>query len=353
MWLGYSKKWWAIATASFVCIVLITFIGLTIANRSDSTQDAAERSTSNSDVDSDGSAGGEGTGLTGSKVGVSGSVVSTRNLKGMLAQINQIDICEAPDLKAYITVTAEDASAVSKLTKNDFKVYVDGKESKDFSLELVSKKNLSMQSTLIIDRSGSMRGEPMQKAKEAAIAYVNGSNTIDKTSIIQFGTTVETRQGFTTDKTAAINAINAMQAGTDTALYDAINTAANQAPQCGRKAIIALSDGGDTASKSATLEAAIQRANAVNTPVFVVGLKSSDFTPDILRSIAEKTGAQYFEAPTPADLGTMYQKISNQIGNQYYLSFKLNINKTGGEHRLKITSTVEGSPTTSERSFVY
>lgn len=335
----------------FIGIMLLTFGILTVTSNSGET-DKRDKGTQASGDDSDSSAE-SGEQLTGSKISVSGSVVSTRNLKGLLAQINQIDICDAPDLKAYITVTAEDASALSSLTKNDFKVYVDGKETKSFSLELVSKKNLSLQTTLVVDRSGSMRGEPLAKAKEAATSYINGSASIDKTSVIQFGTAVETRQGFTSDKAAATNAINAIQAGTDTALYDAITTAANQSPSCGRKAIIALSDGDDTASKSASLDSAIQRANAVNTPVFVVGLKSGDFTPSILSSIATKTGAQYFEAPTPADLNTMYQKISDQIGNQYYLSFKLDIPKTGGEHRLKITSTIEGSPTTSERSFVY
>lgn len=352
MWLGFSRTWWAIVAGSFVAVAVLTFVGLTLVlgSGNDTNEQA---NTSSQGEDDEGSASGKGTPVTGNKISVSGSVVSTRNLKGLLAQINQIDICDAPDLKAYLTVTAEDASAVSQLTKKDFAVSVDGKETKDFSLELVSKKNLALQTSLVLDRSGSMVGDPMQKAKEAAVAYVDRSNTIDKTSVIQFGTTVETLQAFTTDKNAAIAAINSIVARSDTALYDAIHTAADQSPACGRKALIVLSDGRDTASKSASLEAAIQRANSVNTPVFVVGLRSGDFTPEILRGIAEKTGAQYFEAPTPADLATMYQKISDQIGSQYYLSFKLNIPKTNTEHRLKISSTVEGSPTTSERSFVY
>lgn len=354
IWSWYTPKQWAIAVGSFVAVILLTFGALTLfVNDSTPSQQSANPSDSSATAEASNGESGNGIPLSGNKIGVKGSVVSLRNLKGLLAQINQIDVCQAPDLTAYVTVTAEDASAISKLTKGDFAVNIDGKETKDFTLELVSKKDLPLQTTLVIDHSGSMKGDPMQKAKEAAIGYINRTRAQDKTSVIQFDTSIDTLLPMSSDRNAAINGINGIVPRGDTSLYDAIATAADQSPQCGRKATVLLSDGEDTASKGNTVDAAIAKANTTSTPVFVVGLKSPGFSPSILRSIAEKTGAQYFEAPTPADINGMYEKVSNQLGNQYYVSFKLNITKTGGEHRLKISSTVEGSPTTSERSFIY
>jgi VWFA-related protein len=356
--LRFSRKWWAITVGSFLAVILLTFGVLSLVINSSSSEQAASStnkpaSSTSPDSSSSGGSGSGGTSLSGNKLAVRGSVVSLRNLKGLLAQINQIDVCQAPDLTAYVTVTAEDASAISKLTKGDFTVTIDGKESKDFTLELVSKKDLPLQTTLVIDHSGSMKGDPMVKAKEAAIGYINRTRPQDKTSVIQFDTSIDTLLPMSSDRNAAINAINGIVPRGDTSLYDAVGAASDQSPACGRKATVLLSDGEDTASKAYNVDTAIAKANTVSTPVFVVGLKSPGFSPSILRSIAEKTGAQYFEAPTPADISGMYEKISSQLGNQYYVSFKLNVPKTGGEHRLKISSTVEGSPTTSERSFVY
>jgi VWFA-related protein len=354
MWLGFSKKWWGIVGASFVAVVAITYGVLTVVSPSDNPTKSTTSSNQTASTQEPGSgAGGVGVGLSGNKLAVSGSVVSLRNLKGLLAQINQIDVCAAPDLTAYVTVTAQDASALSTLSKKDFTVTVDGKETKDFALDLVSKKDLPLQSTLVLDHSGSMKGDPMQKAKEAAVGYVNKSRAQDKTSVIQFDTSIDTLQAMTSDHSAINNSINGIAPRGDTALYDATAVAAEQSPACGRKAVVLLTDGEDTASKNYNLDSAIVKANTANTPVFVVGLRSDGFNPTVLRSIAEKTGAQYFEAPTPADLNGMYEKVLNQLGTQYYVSFKLNVAKTNTEHKLKISSNVQGSPTTSERSFVY
>lgn len=347
MWLGFSKKWWSIVGASFVALILITYGTLVLINGTSNEPATPPASSSNSSTNTNSQ-----TGSSGSSVALYGSVVSLRNLKGLLAQINQIDVCSAPDLTAYITVTAKDASALNTLTKKDFTVSIDGKQTQDFALELVSKKDLPISNTLVLDHSGSMTGVPMQKAKEAAIGYINRTNAKDKVAIIQFDTQIDTLQALTTNHKAAIKAINGIATRSDTALYDAVVYGAEKSPECGRKALVILTDGEDTASKN-KLDSAINKANKANVPVFVVGLRSSGFSPSVLKSIAEKTGAQYFEAAKPSALNSMYKKISNQLGNQYYLSFKLNIPKTGGTHKLKISSTIEGSPTTSERSFVY
>jgi Mg-chelatase subunit ChlD len=139
----------------------------------------------------------------------------------------------------------------------------------------------------------------------------------------------------------------------DTALYDAVIAAVDTAPECGRRAVVAMPDGRETASTAHTLDQAIARANERNTLVFVVGLRSDQFTPGMLKALAEHTGAQYFEAPTPADIDALYRKVDEQLAGQYVLRLRLNIPLTGGERRLRIETLVPRSSTVSERSFSY
>ncbi|MFA5776435.1 MAG: VWA domain-containing protein [Patescibacteria group bacterium] len=291
--------------------------------------------------------------LFGSKVGLVGSAISTRNLAGMLLQVNQIDICEFPNVNIYATITDEEGEVFSDVRAKDFTVTVDGKEVKEYSFSFIKEENIPLSTTLVLDHSGSMKGDPIVKAKESAISYIDKLKPTDEVALIQFDTQIELLQKLTKDKETVKSLINNIVPRSDTALYDVVYFSAENNLGCGRKAVILLTDGRDTASKNFTLDKAIEKVNLVNVPVFVVGLKSYQFTPEILRRIAEGTGAQYFEAPTPQDLATMYQKINNQLRGQYRFMYKLDIPKTNSDHRIKISSTVAGSQTTSEKGFIY
>ena len=60
-----------------------------------------------------------------------------------------------------------------------------------------------------------------------------------------------------------------------------------------------------------------------------------------------------FETSDPKELSSLYDKVDSQLRGQYFIGLKLNITKTNQQHVLKITSNIEGSPTSSERYFIY
>jgi VWFA-related protein len=296
--------------------------------------------------------GGAGIPLIGGKQELIGSAKSLRNLAGMLVQINQIDPCSFPEIKIFATLTDRENKPVTNVLKTDFRVFEDGKEITDFQLSYLSQEQLPLTVSLVIDHSGSMEGEPMTKAKEAAINFVNKMAVNDKVEIVQFDTQIDLLLEETTDKNSAIDTINNITTRSDTALYDVTYFAAESLGPCGRKAIVLLTDGRDTVSKLHSLEQAIDKANRANIPVFVVGLKSYQFTPSILQRIAEETGAQYFEAPTPADLDRMYQAINDQLRGQYLFWFSSSQARDTNEHHIQIKTNVGGSETSSEKSYL-
>ena len=193
----------------------------------------------------------------------------------------------------------------------------------------------------------------MDSAKSAATSYVDKLGEADQVGLIQFDTTVDTLVGMTTDKAAVKAQIAQITARGDTAIYDALSQSIGAVPNCGRKAITVLSDGGDTASKVANEASVIDAANTQNLPIFAVGIKGSTFDPTSIRTIADKTGGQYLEANTPDEIAGIYGKIDGQLKGQFVANFSTGLKKDGKVHTLKIISTIEGSETGSERVFTY
>ncbi len=89
--------------------------------------------------------------------------------------------------------------------------------------------------------------------------------------------------------------------------------------QSGRKAIISLTDG-ESNAHTISLDNCIASAQSAGLPVFTIGLGSSIDRASLQR-IAAETGGQYFEAPTAAELEYIYRLISQQIQNQYKITY--------------------------------
>lgn len=327
-------------------VVLIT--SMLLGARDDSASQG-ERQTSDRSSQSNGFG---GQGITNDVRRILKSVNSTRNLTGLTLRINQIDVCQLPDLTAYVAVTSESGD-ISQLNAGDVKVFLDGKQIINPQFSKINTKSQPLSATLVLDRSGSMRGAPIDQAKAAAQQFVDKAAANDKLALVQFDQQVNVLQSLTEDRVAVKNGIAQISVRGDTALYDALAQGVQETSGCSRRAVVLLSDGGDTASKDSSLDNAINQANVAGLPVFVVGLQGETYDAATLRAIADRTGGQLFETADPAALADLYAKVDAQLKGQYFIGLKLNIPKDGKEHRLKIESNVQGSLTSSERSFIY
>ena len=95
--------------------------------------------------------------------------------------------------------------------------------------ELASSNAIPLDVTLLMDTSGSTEGEGLAQAKNAAIAFIQGLAPEDRVAVMRFANSVTLQQDFTTDKQAAINAINALSSRGQTELYKATDAAVRQA----------------------------------------------------------------------------------------------------------------------------
>src|ERR1044071_1150767 len=74
------------------------------------------------------------------------------------------------------------------------------------SVENITDNNLAFSAVLAIDTSSSMAGAPFDRAREAAISFVNSIGPNDPVAIVTFDSSERLVQDFTTDKSVLLNA---------------------------------------------------------------------------------------------------------------------------------------------------
>jgi tight adherence protein B len=177
---------------------------------------------------------------------------------------------------------------------------------------------------LLIDRSQSMAGKPLEDAVEAARAFVAAKPPEDRIAVATFATqpTVLTSfQASTTDADSALRTIE-VDPVRGTTLYDAVSLASNSLASetyLGR-VVIVVTDGNETRSK-ATLDDAIAAAQNAGASVYVVGIESSLFNPEPLQQLAEETGGNYYPAASSEALGGVYESIAEELSRTWRLEY--------------------------------
>jgi VWFA-related protein len=155
-----------------------------------------------------------------------------------------------------VTATVTDANGrfVSGLRKEDFRVY------QDDQLQAVTHFNserVPVSLGIILDTSGSMDSEKMTAAKLALNHFLlDLLGPGDEVFLYRFDSAPELVHEWTTDRQRISDALNRIQARGGTALYDALAEAVPlaQAGKHRKKALLVISDGNDTSSRTAILE---------------------------------------------------------------------------------------------------
>lgn len=236
--------------------------------------------------------------------------------------INQVVTASFPFVLVLEMIRDQDGNILSNLNAANFEVLEDGQPCVVTDVRTVTAAGTTIAVSLVLDRSGSMWGQPNRDLEAAATTFVNLMAVDDLGEVINFSTWLEVTQPFTSDKAALIQAIQGQYIGGTTALYDAIRRGvADAAEQGGRAAVIAMTDGGENNSVNPDLNDLISYAKSQGIPVFCVGLTGYDLNEPPLQEIAAETGGLYFFAPTSSQLEEIYTRISQQLRAQIQIGF--------------------------------
>lgn len=220
--------------------------------------------------------------------------------------------------------TARDGSPVRGLGREDFRVLLDGRELPLARLREASRVPLTL--GLVVDSSTSMRAI-MDDTREAALRFLHRVLAAgDRAFLVDVGTQPRLAHGLTGDAAALAAAFDGLEADGDTALYDSLALAAAELlPLPGRRAVVVLTDGADSASYLGLgrCEDLTRRAGV---PVYVLslgGLHRGTTRPDEslrLRAFAHGTGGRLYALTGVEELDRAYDEIEEELRSQYVLA---------------------------------
>jgi hypothetical protein len=194
-----------------------------------------------------------------------------------------------------------------------FRLFENGEEIREFTQwcpnRLGYKCALSI--GLVMDASGSMRGEELQHAKSDASSIIDLLDGMyDEGVLLLAGVEARLAVPFTSNKAALDAGIHATRAEGATALYDAIHAAIEEMVSGGTnqcRAILVFTDGGDNASAE-TLQNIITLANRNRIRVFTFVYGEHGPTLD-MELLAQLTGGKFYQNPSVLNLTSVYQEI--------------------------------------------
>lgn len=167
---------------------------------------------------------------------------------------------------------------------------------------------------LVLDRSGSMSGDKLAKAKEAALLVLDKLRADDTISVISYSTSVDVLVPPTKVSEAASvrKQIKALTAHGSTALYDGVTVGLQQlgAVFDARKVnrIILLSDGEANVGKSSPAELGELGLDAARQgiPITTIGLGLS-YNEDLMSQLAAKSDGNHAFAESSTDLAAIFE----------------------------------------------
>ena len=278
-----------------------------------------------------------------------------------------------------VVVTDRYGQFVIGLSQNDFRLQENGEPQQIASF---SSTEAPINVALLIDTSRSTRNK-LGSIRKAALNFAKQLQPNDRVLIVTFDEKVNFLGDFTSDRREIERAIRSVKSSYLTSLYDAVHLTINEklAPIKGRKAIVALTDGEDTASRKATYESTLElianagvsgytiqydTRNDGSSPMSPLSLPrmSSNYVfsrlvqdpvqsrnrpardryvtaSEYLRAVAARSGALYLRAESIESSSFAFALIAHELRHQYTLSYYPSDDKRDGGFRT-IAVSVKG-----------
>lgn len=274
------------------------------------------------------------------------------------------------------TVTDGDGRFVSGLRKEDFSLYEDGEPQ---AITHFSNERVPVSLGIVLDTSGSMTPDKMSYARSAIDRFIYDLlGKDDELFFMEFANRPDLAQAWTTDRRAISRAVARATAEGGTAMYDAIADAVPLAAEGrhSKKAILVISDGNDTNSRTSAGElrhliresevlvyalgvdgigASTRRGPTIQLPLPfpIPGVPQRRLPPivgggggrttgnervnaDALRQITDDTGGRTEIVRGFPDLDGATARLADELSKQYYLGYPSPGKKDGRWHTIRV-----------------
>ncbi len=242
----------------------------------------------------------------------------------------------------FVNVTDKNGAIVGGLTKDDFAVFEDNRPQQIALFERQSEVPLNL--TLAIDTSGSVRKDLDEEANAARHFAHDILRQQDEMSVLEFATDVTELTPFTNNLSQIDHGLSELRSDWATALYDAICLGSEGlGKRHGRKVLVLVSDGDDTA-KSSTYAQAVEAAlrnevmiySLIDVPIEASAGRDLGGEHALI-TLAEQTGGKHFYVGK-GGLDKAFAQVSDDLRTQYLIGYYPQHQVPGAEfHRVVVT----------------
>lgn len=223
-------------------------------------------------------------------------------------------------VEVYATVTDRQGEPVSGLTAADFHIAEDGTAQR---ITTFVAGEFPLAVAIGLDRSFSMtagKTDRLALAKSAARTFISALRSDDQVMVVAIGSDTDVVAPLSSDRGAALAAVDRVDAWGTTPLYDA-TVAALDAIQsaAGRRALVLLSDGTDRYSETTAADL-IDHARRHDVLVYPVAIGS--MRPPVFAELAAASGGRsFFPRDVASELAADMAAIARELRFQYLLGY--------------------------------
>jgi Ca-activated chloride channel homolog len=292
-----------------------------------------------------------------------------------------------------IRVTNRQGGVVYGLKPEQFRVFENGVEQEIAYFEAPASvdnfisvpKPLTV--ALMLDISDSTQFK-LQKIQSTALAFLDLLRPADRVMVISFDRQINVLTEETADRTVLKQAILSIRTGGGTTLYGALEEVISRrlSRAQGRKAIVLLTDGVDTASKQESFESSIRAAETSDVTIFPVQYPTyADFSDNpsreaygvgsfgalshvtmngelasvaynrgnrYLRLLADKTAGRFQFADSANKLARSFASIATQLREQYTIAYYPK-SKVEERRAIKVRTVMPNVNVRTRQSYIY
>ncbi len=224
----------------------------------------------------------------------------------------------------FVSVVDRNGQTHDNVERSKFRVIDNGSEVKIIEFGKAFDQPISI--ALLVDSSASMTYS-MQHAAKAASEFVQRAlKDGDHCSVTAIQEVPRRKQSLTGDRELVAKALVGIKPTGQTALYDAISSAIRELrEEKNRRAIVVLTDGGDTSSNS-TYEDIQKLSREAAIPLYFIAYEGGDDNTardlDRMRYLAGETGG-FVATATQQNLMARYEAIEKDLRAQFAIKYQV------------------------------
>ena len=231
--------------------------------------------------------------------------------------IREIDATDFPVVRVTVNVAMD---LEEKLKKSNFSILEMNSPISDF--EILDEKEIEtdeeMSVVLVVDRSGSMAGAPLEDTKKAVSNFVKSVEDSIRIGLVAFDDSAEVIAPISDNRTPILQGINSIYDRGGTSIYLGLQQAGVELEgESGKKIVILLSDGAD--GDASRIDAVLEDLKRKNIYVYTIGFGGAD--TEYLSYIATSCGGKFIQADSSEVLGEIYSAIGEYMVNDYIIQF--------------------------------